>query len=237
MYALTPFARKKQQLFFHLHNKETRQTRQIDSKRRQTFNSRDEKLLNIDQDVTIKKKQKIHQSNGDSKSEMHLSENENEDNNSIGDSNIADKENSAKSTNFSTSDDEGHTLNNVSLKHIQNGTSIGLANQQPMFSTNILGEGHLSILHAYVRDDLFKNIKILSSNHLETKGEIMQECLKLLKYSESRNGNLTAFANACRTEIRKTICSRRGYVKRQTGILINGTSIYYTSILLNNNSF
>lgn len=232
MYALTPSGRKRQQMLLHLNNQ--RQTRQIDSKKRQTFNSRNEKLLNIDQDITIKKKQKIQQSNGDSKSEMDLNENQNEDNNSILYSNIADKENSANSASFTTSDDEDSNLNGVlaTQNHNDIGKGISLGEQQAIFSTGILGEGHLSILHAHVRDDLFKNIKILSSSHLETKGEIMQECLKLLKYSESRNGNLTAFANACRTEIRKTICSRRGYVKRQTGITMNGTVIF-TSILLN----
>ncbi len=93
-------------------------------------------------------------------------------------------------------------------------------------NSGILGEGHISILHAYVRDDLFKNIKILSPSHLETRGKIMKECLKLLKYSEAKNGNLTAFANACRAEICKTMCSRRGYVKRQTGITLKGKIQY-----------
>jgi hypothetical protein len=93
------------------------------------------------------------------------------------------------------------------------------------FSSNanqVLGVGHLSILHAYVRDELFKNIKILSNHHLETKGEIMQHCMSKLNFTEKRDGNQTAFVNACRTEIRKTMCSRRGYVKRQIGLLLSG---------------
>jgi hypothetical protein len=59
----------------------------------------------------------------------------------------------------------------------------------------------------------------------------MQEILRLLKYSELKNGNLTAFSTACRMEIRKTMCSRRGYVKQQTGIIVAGRvqfSLYFS---------
>lgn len=85
-----------------------------------------------------------------------------------------------------------------------------------------LGMGHLSVLHAHVRDSLFKKIKILSNHHLETNGDIMAECLKILKYNGNSDGNFIAFINDIRTEIRKTMCSRRGYVKRQIGILLTG---------------
>ena len=68
MYALTPTARKRQEMLMQQYNSNQRLTRQIDTKNpRQTFNSRNEKLLNIDKDVTIKKKQKLHHGNDDSK--------------------------------------------------------------------------------------------------------------------------------------------------------------------------
>lgn len=105
--------------------------------------------------------------------------------------------------------------------------SNNLEIQKYSVSRGILGDGHTQILHAYVRETLFKNIKILSPSHLETSGEIMQEILRLLKYSETRNGNLTAFSTACRIEVRKAMSSRRGYVKRLTGITVAGKLNYF----------
>ena len=80
--------------------------------------------------------------------------------------------------------------------------SVG-QNNSNMYSLtpDILGQGHLDILHAYVRETLFRNIKILSPSHLETNGQIMKEMLQLLNYSSERNGNLTAFVHACQMEI------------------------------------
>jgi hypothetical protein len=89
-------------------------------------------------------------------------------------------------------------------------------------NTTILGPGHLSILHAFTRDFLFKNIKILSPNHLETNGDIMKQVCKKIDFAKNHKINQQAFINACRTEIRKTICSRRGYVKRKIGFLLTG---------------
>jgi hypothetical protein len=86
----------------------------------------------------------------------------------------------------------------------------------------ILGEGHLCILHAYTRDVLFKKIKILSSSHLESSGVIMTEVCEKLRFSSQLNGNKQAFMNACKSEIRKAICSRRGYVKKQVGKTLTG---------------
>ena len=47
-------------------------------------------------------------------------------------------------------------------------------------SKNIMGIGHYSLLHAYVCDTLFKRIKLLSDNHLDTNGESMQKNWKML---------------------------------------------------------
>jgi hypothetical protein len=84
---------------------------------------------------------------------------------------------------------------------------------------DIIGEGYISLLHAYCRDTLFKKIKILSEEHLEGNGMIIQSCLQRINYVPSM-GNKQAFINACRTEIRKTINSRRNYVKREVGKLM-----------------
>jgi hypothetical protein len=264
MYGLKPSARKHQQMLLQCNNQQ-RRTRQIDtSNKRQTFNSRNEKLLDVDQDLAKKKKQKIQQNIDSTNNETKT--NDYEEDTFEAHSNNVDKENLEFNTSIPT--DSNHKYNNMNESnsvfgtphvmpvnvtssfiangaglHAENNTSsvtangAGLNEKKLSVSTGILGEGHISILHAYVRDDLFKNIKILAPNHLETKGEIMTECLKLLKYSETRNGNLTAFANACRAEIRKTMCSRRGYVKRQTGLTIEGKKFFQSFFIFNINIF
>lgn len=220
MYNLGPEARKRHQMMLQKNRSPNqRQTRQLDPSKhtRTTFNSRNEKLLN--QELTTKKKQKLQHHNNISNNAYNSSLKTSDNNNlepitsnvdpagELKMKNIAgDKNNSA------SSDDE----------YDHDGNKDNSENQKYFVSQNILGDGHTQILHAYVRETLFKNIKILSPSHLETKGDIMQEILRLLKYSELRNGNLTAFSTACRMEIRKTMCSRRGYVKRQTGITVAG---------------
>jgi hypothetical protein len=215
MYNLGPEARKRQQMMLQKNKSPNqRQTRQLDStKTRSTFNSRHEKLLN--EEVTMKKKPKLQHHNS-----ITNNANINSDSNNLEtvSSNSVAELNSKNNMdgNLASSDDE----------YDYDGNKDNSGNQKFFSSQNILGDGHTQILHAYVRETLFKNIKILSPFHLETKGDIMQEILRLLKYSELRNGNLTAFSTACRMEIRKTMCSRRGYVKRQTGITVAGRVIF-----------
>jgi hypothetical protein len=211
MYNLGPEARKRQQMMLKNRSPNQRQTRQFDSTKhtRSTFNSRNEKLLN--QEITMKKKQKL---------QHHSSITNNSNNSSHYTSDDNNLEPIKSSVDFKSE---------INMKTIEGNDKDSAysddenSKKQKYFpSQNILGDGHTQILHAYVRETLFKNIKILSPTHLETKGDIMQEILRLLKYSELRNGNLTAFSTACRMEIRKTMCSRRGYVKRLTGIAVSG---------------
>ena len=86
---------------------------------------------------------------------------------------------------------------------------------------SLIGEGNISQLHAFCRDDLFKRIKMISSQQLEADGDIMKVCLAKIHY-DSSNGVKQGLVNAIRTEIRNTINSRRGYVKRQIGITMTG---------------
>jgi hypothetical protein len=240
MNSLSPHARKKNLLEQY---QRPRTTRQMDQKKRQTVNSREDKEINFSNVVGTKKKQKLNIDIDDRKiAEI--------------DRNIDELNNTHKSTiessikitanlfedNSDTEDDDKTTdsenristplnlkkksfINNLILDkenenqlHAHNVEKFSLTKDKP----NLLGIGHISVLHAYVRDVLFKKIKIISNDHLETNGEIMTEVLKKLKYSANIHGNFAAFTNACRTEIRKTICSRRGYVKRQIGILLTG---------------
>jgi hypothetical protein len=104
-----------------------------------------------------------------------------------------------------------NTINKINIKNPQTKPN----------NAKVLGLGHYSLLHAYVRDTLFKRIKILSDEHLDTNGDIMQKCLDQVKYHEAM-GNRIKFVNAIRMEIRVTMNSRLGYVKRQVGLIIKG---------------
>jgi hypothetical protein len=244
MNALSPKARRK-----HLEQQQQlRSTRQLDVKRRQTSNSGVTKYFLPDDPEKIKHKKKqkisneksIEANNKDEQTGKPLLvpvgeqqqlcnitsriresvEPENDEASSTSSDNV-----SIESDNCSIKIDKKTTaaLSNITVGSQQNIEVV--KNVKHYNKQVILGGGHFSMLHAYVRDDLFKRIKILSNDHLETNGEIMKTCLKKINYSEKINGNLLAFANACRAEIRKTMCSRRGYVKRQIGFVLTGMSI------------
>jgi len=227
MYGLGPVARKRQQMLIQRNKSPNqRQTRQLDQqKHRQTFNSRNEKLLNVDQDLAVKKKQKLQ--NNNISNNINISSNNSSENNDSYSTTNKDPSDMAGVTNTTNSDNVAYSEEDYDSDGNMGDNS---GNQKLLVKQGILGDGHLQLLHAYVRETLFKNIKILSPTHLETNGEIMQEILRIMKYSEAKNGNLSYFTTACRIEIRKTMCSRRGYVKRQTGITVAG-KINYVRII------
>jgi hypothetical protein len=227
-----------------------RLTRQVDINRRKTLNSQNEVFFS-NQENFKKKKIKINETiNNDSKidSTNNYSSNGFDYREALSDISYIEEQNNLNDPDFSNNKNcENLVKLNETSEYIET-EKISFENREsdlkpiadavPSYkqkeinitssSSQVLGIGHLSILHAYVRDDLFQNIKILSNHHLETKGEIMVHCLKKLNFSETRDGNLTRFVNACRAEIRKTICSRRGYVKQQIGILMTGELNYFT---------
>lgn len=227
MYGLGPVARKRQQMLIQRNRSPNhRQTRRLDQKKhRQTFNSRNEKLLNVDQDLAVKKKPKLQHNN--ISNNINISSNNSSENNDSYSTTNKDPSDMAGVTNTTNSDNVGYSEEDYDSDGNMGDNS---GNQKLLVRQGILGDGHLQLLHAYVRETLFKNIKILSPTHLETNGEIMQEILRIMKYSEAKNGNLSYFTTACRIEIRKTMCSRRGYVKRQTGITVAG-KINYVRII------
>jgi hypothetical protein len=243
MNSLTPTARRRQQLMTQNNNQRT--TRQFDNKKRQTLNSNNDKLF-VTSDIPTKKKQKP-DANNNSNEEMEL----NNVNISTNVTKSVIQNNSSNYDSFETlcngeiipasvrsynSQYQSHSWNNKENFHDNetNSDDENLKVTADIFFQNnkqdVLGVGHLSILHAYVRDDLFKDIKIISNYHLESNSEIILTCLQKLNYSNERDGNKNAFMNACRTEIRKTMCSRRGYVKRQIGILVEGKKLKYNKL-------
>jgi hypothetical protein len=252
MNSLSPGARRQSMLEQQQRN---RITRQLDQKKRGTNNSNNDKLLfSLDSNKITKKKPKLNlmEDKGLNEIEAGLLQLTSKNAEMIKESVIYSEklflEN--EKTEFNSNGLDTLTLNvleeEISEKHpVPDHTSSGKlaanninekenivkfvniqSNKNSIEEDSILGIGHLSALHAFVRDYLFKKIKIISNQHLETGGEIMKLILKKLRYSEQVHGNLAAFANACRTEVRKTICSRRGYVKRQIGILLTGKEFF-----------
>lgn len=118
-------------------------------------------------------------------------------------------------------DNLNETIKSKKLFDDHNSNVSGLEFITNRSSKDIIGEGYIGMLHAFCRDTLFKKIKILSDEHLEGDGEIIQSCLDKIRYSSSM-GNKQAIINACRSEVRKTINSRRNYVKKEIGRLMTG---------------
>ena len=227
-----------------------RTTRQNDLKKRQTNNSRDDKILLQLNDASLKKKVKLSSANDEKKNSSITTNGNNEakkqDTNTStlisDDLSKANKPNAIKSTIDDTKKNSTIPLHSSKSMHSESNEQLHEKENQGTVkyefpsinhskSGSTLGIGHLSVIHAFTRDYLFKKIKIVTNNHLETNGYIMKKVLEKLNYSEKTNGNYIAFTNAVRTEIRKTICSRRGYVKRQIGILIKG-KIFVESLKL-----
>lgn len=87
-------------------------------------------------------------------------------------------------------------------------------------------------LRYYARNSLFQKIKIINENHLESKGKIMEEALKQASINPNTTPNLNAYMNEIRQILKRNICSRRGYVKRQIGEQLKGRviGIYFLTI-------
>lgn len=80
----------------------------------------------------------------------------------------------------------------------------------------------ISSIQWYVRNKLFQKIKILNENHLESNGKIMEEVLKIAQIDPRTTSNLNAYLIECRQIVKRALCSRRGYVKREIGQQLNG---------------
>lgn len=199
----------------------SRTTRQMDLKKRQTNNSSHDKLLFALSDQA-KKKQKV----DDKKEETIINELDSLNNKmkSKVDAGRVMTEEIFSNSDICTSKTILDSKRNESTFDKENTLRyshnvIKSSNKED----HILGEAHISILHSYTRDFLFKKIKIVSNSHLEMNGFIMQNVFSKLKLSDDpENIHSMLLADACRTEIRNTISSRRGYVKRKIGLQITG---------------
>ena len=78
----------------------------------------------------------------------------------------------------------------------------------------------------YVRNELFKKIKILGNEHLSPDGAIMKEALKKVQFNPQTD-NIHAYTQECKKLLKQTMCSRRGYVKKKIGKKLRGKSVYF----------
>lgn len=138
----------------------------------------------------------------------------------IGDYIISSGQNIKGKKDESDGDFDNDTIDSDRVQ-IKNTTKFNIFVQDEQNNKNSMKDGHFNFLHTYVRDDLFKKIKILADSHLELNGYIMKKCLEKSEYDSSKHG--AKFINECRSEIRKTMNSRRGYVKRKITALMIGT--------------
>ena len=79
-----------------------------------------------------------------------------------------------------------------------------------------------SAIQWYVRNELFQKIKVVGDEHLELNGEIVCNGLELAKFNPDTD-NLGTYVMAIRRIIKRTISSRRSYVKKKIGIKFIGT--------------
>ncbi len=92
-----------------------------------------------------------------------------------------------------------------------------------MFNVNIKSK-----ILLYVRNELFKKIKILGNEHLQQDGAIMQEVLRRVQFNPQTD-NIHAYMQECKKLLKQTMCSRRGYVKKKIGKSLRGMSIIFLS--------
>lgn len=89
-------------------------------------------------------------------------------------------------------------------------------------TTSLFSAQTIQALRYYARNGLFQKIKILNETHLESNGKIIEEALKLASSDIKSTTNLNAYIIECHQILKRNVCSRRGYVKRQIGEQLKG---------------
>ena len=120
----------------------------------------------------------------------------------------SENENKDIEEDVANSESENSDSESISTKQNKNSKSNG--------KNSIVTPHMKSLLQWYVRNPLFKRVKVLDESHLDAKGTIMQEALDKLKIDRTSR-NVNAYINEFRQIIKRSISSRRGYVKRKIG--------------------
>lgn len=90
-------------------------------------------------------------------------------------------------------------------------------NKKTCVHNSVLSPQLTTSLQWYVRNTLFKKVKIIDETLLEASGYIIQEALDTIKIDKSSN-HIHAYINDCRRIIKRAMCSRRGYVKHEISV-------------------
>lgn len=73
-----------------------------------------------------------------------------------------------------------------------------------------------SSLQWFIRNVIFQKVKIVNDSHLESNGVIMNEIFDKMKIDKT-SPNFNAYVNEIRHVVRRSISTRRGYVKSEIG--------------------
>ena len=146
-------------------------------------------------------------SSSEDKSEEYNESNE-EDGGGDEESNESGSENKEIEEDIENSDsgnsDSESSSNKKNSKRISNGKQ------------SIINPHMKSLLQWYARHPLFKRVKVLDECHLDAKGSIMQEAFEKIQIDKNSK-NLNAYIYEIRQIIKRSLSSRRGYVKRIIG--------------------
>ena len=185
------------------------------------INKKKKKLMHNSTIESKEKKQKstVNENSGTSSSSSGESENENE---KAEETKIKAVEKTSKDHVKVYKDDEDEIVN-------ENGTDVSDDDgSEKLFKDtkrkNIpfyLSVNRRSKVNLYVRYELFKKIKILGNEHLRDEGQIVQELLKRIQYDPNKD-NFNICTQECKRVLKTTMCSRRGYVKKQLGKKLRG---------------
>lgn len=118
-----------------------------------------------------------------------------------------ENENNTNSNENNTNSDEKRTEENIAKNDAAKSKKV--KKQRSIFNVNLKSK-----ILLYVRNELFKKIKILGNEHLQPEGAIMQEALKRVQFNPKID-NKHAYMQECKKLLKQTMCSRRGYVKKK----------------------
>jgi hypothetical protein len=158
-------------------------------------------------------------------------------------SDIANAMKESSDSDMDDSENEGSVTNNI-IKDTVDNSSVETKNTDEKIYTNkktyeysnsVLSPQLTTSLQWYVRNTLFQRVKIIDETHLEGNGQIIQEALDTIKIDKS-SIHINSYINDCRRVIKRAMCSRRGYVKRQIGKKLKckcGTNFNMMQLIVN----
>ena len=120
-----------------------------------------------------------------------------------------------------------HNTTNGSSDDSDESTITNTSDNDRNKNVSVLNQSAKTALQFYVRVTLFAKIKIIGNEHLEFNGKIIKEALMKAGF-DSKNDNLNAFVNSCRRLIKRTISSKRSYLKREICDVFIGKSLSST---------